>query len=69
LIELAGETAHAVMLPDEEPIDQSWAEPEAFDGCSTAGQARPGQAGTGQAVPIQIVRPAKGPSAATGART
>jgi nitrate reductase delta subunit len=68
LIELAGETAHAVMLPDEEPIDQSWAEPEAFDGCSTAGQARPVQAGTAQAIPIQIVRPAKGQSAATGAR-
>jgi nitrate reductase delta subunit len=64
LIELAGETAQAVKVPDEEPIDQSWAEPEAFDGCSTAGQARPGQA-----QPIQIVRPAKNPSAATGART
>ena len=64
LIELAGETAQPVSVPDEEPIDQSWAEPEAFDGCSSAGQARPGQA-----QPIQIVRPANGPSAATGART
>ena len=61
---LAGETAQPVSVPDEEPIDQSWAEPEAFDGCSSAGQARPGQA-----QPIQIVRPANGPSAATGART
>ena len=64
LIELAGETAHAVNVPDEEPIDQSWAEPEAFDGCSSAGQARPGQP-----QPIQIVRPAQGQAAATGART
>ena len=64
LIELAGETARAVNVPDEEPIDQSWAEPAAFDGCSTAGQSRPGQA-----QPIQIVRSAKGDSAATGGRT
>lgn len=63
LIELAGETAQAVKVPDEEPIDQSWAEPEAFDGCSPAAQAR-----RGQAQPIQIVRPRKGSSTATGAR-
>jgi len=63
LIELAGETAQAVKVPDEEPIDQSWAEPEAFDGCSSAGQARPGQP-----QPIQIVRPVAGHAAATGAR-
>lgn len=51
LIELAGEQAAAVPLPDEVPVDESWAEPEAFAGCSTAGQARPGQA-----QPIQIQR-------------
>ena len=64
LIELAGETAQPVSVPDEEPIDQSWAEPQAFDGCSSAGQSRPDQA-----QPIQIVRAAAGHPAATGART
>ena len=36
---------------DDEPLDESWAEPVAFDGCSTAGQAAPGQP-----QPIHIVR-------------
>ena len=61
LIELAGEKAAAVPLPDEVPIDESWAEPMAFDGCSTAGQSRPGQA-----QPIQIQRKTAGTAA--GAR-
>ena len=30
-------------VPPEPPLDESWAEPMAFDGCSTQGQARPGQ--------------------------
>jgi nitrate reductase molybdenum cofactor assembly chaperone NarJ/NarW len=63
LIELAGEKAHAVKVADEEPVDETWAEPAAFDGCSTAGQSR-----SGQAQPIQIVRPSSGHNAATGAR-
>ncbi len=63
LIELAGETAQAVKVADEEPIDDSWAEPAAFDGCSTAGQSR-----AGQPQPIQIVRGSADRNAATGAR-
>ena len=63
LIELAGEKAQAVKVADEEPIDDSWAEPAAFDGCSTAGQSR-----AGKPQPIQIVRPAADRNAATGAR-
>jgi nitrate reductase delta subunit len=51
VLELAGQTAQAVTIPVEEPIDESWAEPEAFDGCSTRGQNRPSQA-----QPIHIVR-------------
>jgi len=51
VLELAGQRAQAVTIPIEEPIDESWAEPEAFDGCSTRGQNRPGQA-----QPIHIVR-------------
>ncbi len=61
LIELAGERCAAVNVPDEAPIDESWAEPAAFDGCSSAGQARPGQP-----QPIQIQR--KAHSTAAGAR-
>lgn len=51
LLELAGERASAVDVPAEPEIDESWAEPMAFDGCSTQGQARPGAP-----QPIQIVR-------------
>ena len=54
LIELAGEKARPVAVADEVPIDEAWAEPLAFDGCSTLGQARPGAADPSQ--PIQVVR-------------
>jgi nitrate reductase delta subunit len=67
VLDLAGEKAQAVKVPDEPAIDDSWEEPMAFDGCSTQGQARPGQP-----QPIQIVkRSAAGGAAPTssGART
>ena len=51
VLDLAGEKAQAVKLPEEPAIDESWQEPEAFGGCSTAGQAAPTQP-----QPIQIVR-------------
>ena len=51
LLELAGEKAQAVTIAAEEPIDVVWQEPVVFDGCSTKGQAKPGQA-----QPIHIVR-------------
>ena len=51
LLDLAGEKARAVNIPDDEPIDETWAEPAAFDGCSSQGQARPAQPQT-----IRIVR-------------
>jgi nitrate reductase molybdenum cofactor assembly chaperone NarJ/NarW len=54
LLELAGEKAQPIEPAAEEPLDQSWAEPPAFDGCSSKGQARPGQA-----QPIHVVRPAR----------
>jgi nitrate reductase molybdenum cofactor assembly chaperone NarJ/NarW len=63
LIELSGATARPVNVPDEEPVDESWAEPQAFDGCASGGQSRPGQP-----QPIQIVRPSASHPAATGAR-
>ena len=70
VLDLAGERAQAVKIPDEPAIDDSWEEPMAFDGCSTQGQARPGQP-----QPIQIVkRPPHGSAAgaaptSSGART
>ena len=51
LLELAGEKAQAVAPPPEESLDESWAEPVVFDGCSTKGQAKPGQP-----QPVHIVR-------------
>lgn len=51
LLELAGEQAQAVKLAPEEALDESWAEPVVFDGCSSQGQARPNQP-----QPVHIVR-------------
>ncbi|HMA09738.1 MAG TPA: nitrate reductase molybdenum cofactor assembly chaperone, partial [Ramlibacter sp.] len=51
VLELAGHRAEAVAVADDEPVDDSWAEPVVFDGCSTKGQAVPGQP-----QPIRIVR-------------
>ena len=51
LLELAGEKAQAVKVAPEEPLDATWSEPPAFDGCSPRGQARPGEP-----QPIRIVR-------------
>jgi nitrate reductase delta subunit len=51
LIELGGETAQPVHIAPEESIDALWEEPVVFDGCSTKGQAKPGQP-----QPINIVR-------------
>lgn len=51
VLELAGQKAQAVPIQADEAIDEAWSEPEAFDGCSTKGQARPGEA-----QPIHIVR-------------
>ena len=51
LLELAGEKAQAVKLAPEEPLDESWAEPAVFGGCSSKGQATPNQP-----QPIHFVR-------------
>lgn len=51
VIELAGHKAEPVPVAEEAPLDESWAEPEAFGGCSSRGQAAPNQP-----QPIQIVR-------------
>ncbi|MCW5657763.1 MAG: nitrate reductase molybdenum cofactor assembly chaperone [Burkholderiaceae bacterium] len=51
VLELAGERVQAVPVAEEPALDEAWAEPPAFGGCSTNGQSKPG---TPQ--PIQIVR-------------
>jgi nitrate reductase delta subunit len=58
LLELAGETAQPVKPAAEEPLDESWAEPPVFDGCSSKGQARPGQP-----QPVRVVRAGAKPGA------
>jgi nitrate reductase delta subunit len=57
VLELAGEKAQAVPVPEEPALDEAWAEPPAFDGCSTRGQGKPEAP-----QPIHIVRktPASG---------
>ncbi|OGA77719.1 MAG: nitrate reductase molybdenum cofactor assembly chaperone [Burkholderiales bacterium GWF1_66_17] len=57
VLELAGEKAEAVAVAPEPEMDESWAEPEVFGGCSTEGQAKPNQP-----QPIHIVRKAPHPS-------
>jgi nitrate reductase molybdenum cofactor assembly chaperone NarJ/NarW len=54
LIDLAGEKAQPVEPAAEEALDESWAEPAVFDGCSAKGQAKPGQV-----QPIHVVRSAR----------
>jgi nitrate reductase delta subunit len=54
LLELAGEKTQPVAPATEEPLDESWAEPAVFDGCSSKGQAKPGQP-----QPIHVVRSSK----------
>ena len=56
LLDLAGERARAVQLSADEPLDESWSEPAAFDGCTSAGQRRPAAE-----QPVHIVRPAAAP--------
>ncbi|HEY6823637.1 MAG TPA: nitrate reductase molybdenum cofactor assembly chaperone [Steroidobacteraceae bacterium] len=58
LLELAGEAVQPVKPAAEEPLDESWAEPPVFDGCSSKGQARPGQP-----QPVRLVRAGSKPGA------
>lgn len=62
LLDLAGDAPQALAPVTEPPLDESWAEPEAFGGCSSEGQAQPGQP-----QPIHLVR--RGSAGPTGART
>lgn len=56
LLDLAGESVHAIELEGEPGLDETWSEPAAFDGCSSAGQRR-----AGEPQPVHIVRSARSP--------
>ena len=59
VLDLAGERAEKVPLPAEPAMDEAWAEPEAFGGCNSDGQLRPGDV-----KPVHVVRPARAPNRA-----
>ena len=67
LLELAGEKAHAVKVVADEPMDTAWEEPVVFDGCSTKGQAKPGDATTIHFVKNAATRTGARAAATTGA--
>ena len=56
VLDLAGERAQKVEVAAEPAIDDSWAEPEAFGGCSSQGQSRPNEE-----QPVHLVRPHRAP--------
>ena len=60
VLDLAGERAEKVTLPDEPALDESWAEPAAFGGCATAGQSRPNEP-----QPVRFVRSTQSPHRAS----
>lgn len=51
VLEIGQQAVETVAVPEDEDMDVSWAEPEAFAGCSSKGQQSPDQP-----QPIQIVR-------------
>jgi nitrate reductase delta subunit len=53
VLELCGQRVQAVPIVADEAMDDVWQEPEAFDGCSTKGQSKPGEA-----QPLHFVRKA-----------
>lgn len=63
VLELAGERPQAVQITPDEPLDEAWVEPAAFDGCSSKGQSKPGMP-----QPIHIVKKTASSSASQGVR-
>ena len=51
VLELAGQEAQAVPVAADPSMDEAWAEPAAFDGCSSHGQAGPGAT-----QPVHVIR-------------
>jgi nitrate reductase molybdenum cofactor assembly chaperone NarJ/NarW len=60
LLELAGEKAQPIAPAADEPLDETWAEPPVFGGCSTQGQAKPGEP---QPIHVMHRKPQPGASA------
>ena len=56
VLDLAGEAAQKVEVAAEPGVDDTWAEPEAFGGCSSAGQSRPNEP-----QPVHLVRSPRAP--------
>lgn len=54
VLEVSGQRVQAVAIAPEPELDDTWAEPAAFDGCSTRGQSRPGEP-----QPLHFVRDAR----------
>jgi nitrate reductase delta subunit len=71
LLELAGEATQPVAPEIDEPLDETWAEPPVFDGCSSKGQARPDAPQPIQVIhrkvqPTATVNPAAAPAVNVG---
>lgn len=64
VLDLAGEIVQTVAIEQEPEIDEQWSEPEAFGGCSNAGQSKPGVK-PGQPQPIKVVPRAASKSQST----
>ncbi|MBL8305050.1 MAG: nitrate reductase molybdenum cofactor assembly chaperone [Rubrivivax sp.] len=58
LIELGGGRAEPVAFTEDAPLDDTWEEPPVFGGCSTVGQAKPGQP-----QPIHLIKKPVSPGA------
>jgi nitrate reductase delta subunit len=61
LLDMAGQPARAVAPVAEPPLDESWIEPAAFEGCSSRGQVRPGEP-----QPVRVVRRKQNPTQGAG---
>lgn len=59
ILEVSGQRVQAVALTPEPEMDAVWAEPEAFGGCSTDGQSKPGAE-----QPLHFVRTTRAPEGA-----
>lgn len=62
VLEVSGQRVQSVALTPEPSMDEAWAEPEAFGGCSTQGQSKPEQP-----QPVHFVRTPRAERAPEGA--
>ncbi|MCK9517185.1 MAG: nitrate reductase molybdenum cofactor assembly chaperone [Ottowia sp.] len=62
VLEVAGEAPQRVEIEPEPDLDESWAEPPAFDGMQMAGQSQPGQRRHKKAPEIRYVQDEPSPT-------